>query len=355
MDRLQPLSAACLSEKSDKLDRDHCIKAVAVALRDANLCQQITGKQFEFEYQGKKVQLENPPKMECLTQVAAATNNPSLCDQVVGVLIAASKIDCLYRVAAANHNPSICDRIGNEEQSRVGILMNKAGCKAQVGKVPPQESSQVSPQEKPVTETEGIKPKSECKYDADCQPICEGNVRFKMGCDSQTDTCQKTFSDDCAALKDTIGELSISKICQNGECVSDTKAIDTNKAELNAIKVNLSDQVKKWTADRQEITQMMLDANKKCLSGLADVTNKLIIDTALKLAHPPKSLLSIASYATTTLIDKISKDPNKMSAEEFISWNCNMYKSLQTDLDVLEKKINQAQDQYRQINSLLGI
>src|SRR3989338_7060487 len=120
----RPLSlAACgiISQKSDQLDRDHCLKAIAVTLRYASLCNSITGEKFFTEYQGKRVQLENPPKMDCLTEVAAETNNPSLCNNVVGVLIAADKIDCLYRVAAVNKNPAVCDLIGDDKQSRVGI------------------------------------------------------------------------------------------------------------------------------------------------------------------------------------------------------------------------------------------
>ena len=120
-------------------------------------------------------------------------------------------------------------------------------------------------------------------------------------------------------------------------------------------KTEVSDQVKKWTADRQTLTQVMLDANKNCLNALAEVTNKLIIDSAVKLGMLPKSIWDVASDATNSLLDTIWSDPKRMSTEEFISFNCNLYKSLQTDLDVLEKKINSAQDQYRQINSALGI
>lgn len=111
-----------------EIDADHCTKAVAVKLLNPAMCNSITGDAFKVEINGEKVLLENPPKMECLTAIAAATNNPSLCDQVEGFLIANTKIDCLYRVAAANGNPAACGGIGSDSQSRAGSDMSKAGC-----------------------------------------------------------------------------------------------------------------------------------------------------------------------------------------------------------------------------------
>lgn len=116
------------------LDRDHCIKRVAVYFEDPEMCEEIRGDKFFTEYEGQKIQLENPPKMQCLTDIAAEKNDPALCDGVIGVLVANTKIDCLYQVAARNNNPAACDAIGDEEQSRVGMVMNKADCIAQLRK-----------------------------------------------------------------------------------------------------------------------------------------------------------------------------------------------------------------------------
>lgn len=118
-----------------ELDADHCTKAVAVQLKDASMCNKITGERFKVEIKGEKVLLENPPKMECLTAIAAATNNPSLCNQVEGFLIANTKIDCLYRVASANGNVGACAAIGSDTQSRSGTQMSKAGCMAMAAKI----------------------------------------------------------------------------------------------------------------------------------------------------------------------------------------------------------------------------
>jgi len=37
----------------------------------------------------------------------------------------------------------------------------------------------------------------ECKYDSDCAAICEGNTMWKMGCNAQNNSCEKTFDTDC--------------------------------------------------------------------------------------------------------------------------------------------------------------
>lgn len=112
-------------------DRDHCVKAIAIFLDDETICEDITGEKFATEYKGEKIQFENPPKMECLTEIAADKNAPSICDRVEGVLIASTKIDCLYRVAAKNNSPEACNMIEGS-QSRLGRPMDKAGCLAQL-------------------------------------------------------------------------------------------------------------------------------------------------------------------------------------------------------------------------------
>ena len=137
-----------------ELDADHCIKAVAVQLKNPAMCNSITGKRFEAEIEGKKIQMENPPKMECLTAIAAATNNPSLCDQVEGFLIANTKIDCLYRVAMQNGNATACAGIGSDTQSRAGSEMSKSGCMAAVARMPKQNpTAPVAPQTPPAPAT----------------------------------------------------------------------------------------------------------------------------------------------------------------------------------------------------------
>lgn len=116
------------------IDKDHCLKGVDVFLNRPSICKMITGEKFSTELQGQKFQVENPPRMECLTEIAAEKNNPDLCDEVTGLAFANTKIDCLYRVAAQNHNASACNMIEGKEQSRMGMKMNQAGCLAQLEK-----------------------------------------------------------------------------------------------------------------------------------------------------------------------------------------------------------------------------
>lgn len=114
------------------LDKDHCLKGIATFLENPEICKMITGDKFVTEYKGEFIQFENPPKMQCLTEIAAEKNDPSLCDNVNGVLVANTKIDCLYDVAAKNNNKEACNMIGDESQSRVGMAMNKDSCMAQL-------------------------------------------------------------------------------------------------------------------------------------------------------------------------------------------------------------------------------
>lgn len=114
-------------------NKDHCLKAIAVTFGNSGICSKIDGKDFLVDINGVKFQTENPPKMECLSQVAAKTNDPSLCDQVQGKSIAKTKIDCLFLVAKENKDPLVCEKIGNAHQSRMGFVMDKKACIAQAG------------------------------------------------------------------------------------------------------------------------------------------------------------------------------------------------------------------------------
>lgn len=133
-ERLFNTACRAASKLDVGLDKDHCMKGIAVFFGSSSMCNWITGEKFVTEYKGEKIQLENPPKMECLTEIAVEKNYPSLCDNVEGLLIANTKIDCLYRVAAGNNNSEACNMIGEKEQSRLGMKMNQAGCMAQLKK-----------------------------------------------------------------------------------------------------------------------------------------------------------------------------------------------------------------------------
>ena len=181
----------------------------------------------------------------------------------------------------------------------------------------------------------GAAPKGECRFDSDCASVCEGSVFWKRGCDAQTDKCVKTFDTDCGAHAAAFGEDSFPKMCTTSGCVDDTSAIHARKEELVS-------QANDYTAAMQQATELRQVAAKNCIGALADVTDKLIIDTALSFSKLPTSATSIYSMTTKQAVNTLGKAASggsgKMSAEEFISLNCNAIKALDSDYALFSKK-----------------
>ena len=124
----------------------------------------------------------------------------------------------------------------------------------------------------------------ECKYDNECESICEGNTMWKMGCNARTNTCEKTFDTDCSQDVETFGDLDFPKVCSAGACVRDEVGIASLRAELEAEKKIWSDTVKSMNDTRADINVAMLEANKNCLNGIADMTNLAIVEFATRVA-----------------------------------------------------------------------
>ncbi len=181
----------------------------------------------------------------------------------------------------------------------------------------------------------GSAPKGECRFDSDCASVCEGNVFWKRGCDAQTDKCVKTFDTDCSAQVTAFGEDSFPKLCTTSGCVDDSDSIHARKEELVS-------QANDYSAAMQQTTELRQVAAKNCISALADVTDKLIIDTALSFGRLPRSTTSIYSMTTKQTVNTLGKAASggsgKMSAEEFISLNCNAIKALDSDYALISKK-----------------
>lgn len=311
--------------------QDHCYQDAAVRKADADTCAHIKAESF--------TELQGPaPRDKCYLRVAEKTGDPDVCDHIEGGTISYSVQECLQRAALTAKDPSICEQITGSKRTMMATF-NKESCLKAVSALPDIEEAEEKMEEGEDTAFEG-----ECKWDNQCPDICEGNVRWKQGCNGRTNTCEKTFDYPCAEQTERIAGYSFGKICQAGACVRDASAIQQKRTEL-------SNNVKEWLAQRQEVTALMQQASKNCLSGLSDVTNKLIIDTALKLASPPTALLDVGTDATMNLVDALATDPSAMSTEEFISLNCNLYKSLQQDLDVLQKKIDNAQNDARALQN----
>ena len=187
----------------------------------------------------------------------------------------------------------------------------------------------------------------ECRYDSDCGSICEGNTKWKMGCDAATNTCEKTFDYDCTEQIETIAGYDFGKVCYFGDCQRDEVMIQAKRDEL-------SDKVKSLLADKQEVTQMMYEADKNCISALEDVTDKLIIDTAVKLTTLPTSFLELGTDLTSQTIDALTTDPEKMSTEEFISLNCNLYPLLDKDLKKYDDEIEELEWEISELDAALA-
>jgi hypothetical protein len=105
-----------------------------------------------------------------------------------------------------------------------------------------------------------------------------------MGCNARTNTCEKTFDDNCSSDVEIFGSLDFPKVCGDGVCIRDTKTIELAKANLLAEKKIWSNTVKEINTVRLELSQAMLDANKNCLNGIADMTNLAIVEFSTRIA-----------------------------------------------------------------------
>jgi|GEM_PF-1827489 len=218
-----------------------------------------------------------------------------------------------------------------------------------------EEVEEESDEEKSVTEEEGT-----CKYDSDCDAICEETVKWKMGCNARTDTCEKTFDTDCSADIETFGEQTFPKVCSVGECVRDEEGIQKVKSKLTQEKELWVDAGKQINAVRPEINNAMLDANKNCINGIADMTNVAIMEFATRVAsvlaggipdiatmtasassevaelasENVKNLAGAASDYAGEALNRLynyqdgepAEEAKKLAPHEYIKLNCDLYK-----------------------------
>lgn len=199
--------------------------------------------------------IENHPDSVTKQELATERNDPSICKK-------ASNPDvCLTGVGRANNNPEACAMIKDDSW--------KQTCYASIT----DDDQNTVENEEP----------SGCRYDSECDPLCEGNTLWKQGCNPRTGQCEKTFDTDCTATTETFAGFTFPKTCDAGQCIRDQEAIDQTKAELQLLQSQISQNVKALNAYRDDVNTQKLQANKNCLNALADVTNKFIIDSALKI------------------------------------------------------------------------
>lgn len=206
---------------------------------------------------------------------------------------------------------------------------------------------------------EEVQEKGECKYDNECDAICEGDVKWKMVCNGRTNKCEKHRDTDCSSETEVFGELEFGQICSDGECVRDGETITATKRMLEAEKAIWSQAVKDINNARADINVAMLDANKNCINGIADMTNLAIVEFATKvgsilaggipdiakmtasaskhasglLQSHTKSLSSAAVDYAGTAVNKLGAyakgtpppEEKKLKPHEYIKLNCDLY------------------------------
>ncbi len=203
----------------------------------------------------------------------------------------------------------------------------------------------------------------ECKYDSDCDSICEGNTYWKMGCNARTNTCEKTFDTNCSDENTEIGVFAFPKLCDTSSiCIDDS-------ATIRGMKSALSSEASNFQNLMQNVERGRRQALDNCLSALSDVTNKFIIDSAImfsglsglrvntsyqsmaefsKYLQPSGSTVASLATAQVTgpvqgLLDKLGSiavadvtgNAPKMPVEDYISLHCNASKTLKAEFDRL--------------------
>lgn len=206
--------------------------------------------------------------------------------------------------------------------------------------------------------------KGECKYDNECAATCEGDIAWKQGCNARTNTCEKTFDTDCTSDIETFGDVEIPKMCSSGACVSDTAMIAQKRAEMEKIKKEMSDEVKEINAQRAELTALMLDANKNCLNGIADMTNVAILEFATRvgsvMAGGFPDLASASVDYVNDAINKMSATASddaaaeqKLKPHEYIKLNCGLYDHFKLLLAATDAELEDALENARKADELL--
>ncbi len=192
----------------------------------------------------------------------------------------------------------------------------------------------------------------DCQFESDCAPICEENMLVKQWCNPHTAACEpeaEAFWTDCTKQKDTIAGLEISRVCKGSACVVDETTLQSSRQDL-------VDQYNKYTYARQEVTKLRMTFDRYCLRALSDVTNKLIIDTALMMGSLPTSMMDVVTDNVAKLIDTgankmVEGDQPLMGTEEFIAYSCNMNKVLTQELKIIDKKQEIVLEQIKEIES----
>ncbi len=204
----------------------------------------------------------------------------------------------------------------------------------------------------------------DCKYDSDCSSVCEGDVSWKMGCNPRSGECIKTFDTNCFADIETFGGLEFPKVCSAGECMRDKKSIAQMKVELQNLKDKSIEDLKLTNAKRQELQVLMLDANKNCINGIADMTNVAIMEFGTRVASIMAGglpgLADVSIDYVNEAINRMSAQGNtnlteeqKMKPSEYISLNCGLYNDFKNYLTMTGLELDSELDSAHEIDDML--
>lgn len=323
-------------------DQDHCYQDAAVRRDNFDTCDKIKAETFT-EAQGPAT------KDKCYVRVAEQTGDPSGCDRIVGGMISYSEEECLQRAAITANDPSICDMIEGSHSSMSGSY-SRQDCLTELG---------MDDYEGDTGSESGT-----CKYDSDCDPICDGNVAWKMGCNARTNSCEKTFDTNCSETKDAYGTLTFRQICSAGQCVTDEETIAATKAKLEADKKAASDNVKDINARRDDLKNVMLDTNKNCINGIADMTNVAIMEFSTRIASLmagglPSAADAAVDYAGDALnklyaySDGTPPEDQKLKPDEYIKLNCDLYNFFKSELAASDQELDDALEEAKTIDTQL--
>jgi hypothetical protein len=217
-------------------------------------------------------------------------------------------------------------------------------------------------------ESEEVKDLSEdgtCKYDSDCNAICEGDIMWKMGCNPRENICVKTFDTDCSTNMETFGDLSFSMVCETGECSRNITKIKAKRHDLEIEKKKYSDELKEMNAYRDDLKNVMLDANKYCLNGIADMTNLVIVEFATRVASiMAGGIPDLASASVDYVNDALGKlsaynngipeEGQRLKPHEYIKLNCDLYNYFKTELSGSDSEIDEILENAKRTDDLLN-
>ena len=332
----------------DSHTESHCYQKIGIYTNSPEICE-------DAEYGGTRT--------KCYILLAQRQGDGSYCESIgdneMGPQYA--KEQCYQAVAIETGDSSYCDKMGSYKsygnEFSGGSGFSKEECLSLAGTGANEEDEEDIDEDE--DEDEEDTEEGECKYDSDCDSICEGNTYWKMGCNARTNMCEKTFDTNCLDEETLIGEFTFPKLCDlSAQCIDDTSTI-------KAIKSTLTGDANSFQTLMQNVETARKQSLNNCLSALSDVTNKFIIDSAItfsglaglrvntsyqsmanfsKYVQPSGSTVASLATAQVTgpvqgLLDKLGSiaiadvtgDAPKMPVEQYIDLHCNASKTLATE------------------------